>query len=112
MRALRTMDGSLIAVPQNNEQVNVAVIVRIAPGVRAIQPDLFGLEFRHQPLRGGLQQSVVERLHEFLFIIRHQRLKAGSRKGFGHFHFLHGTGTALKTFLMIASVVTACASAS
>lgn len=65
MCALRAVDRGLIAVRHNDEQVNVAVIVRIAPGVRTIQPDLLGLKFRHQPLRGCLKQGVVERFHKF-----------------------------------------------
>ena len=71
VRALRAADGLLIAVGNDNEQINVAVVMRRAPGVRAEQPDLLRLKFRHELLRGRLKQIFVERFHGLflLFLI-------------------------------------------
>ena len=63
MRSLRAPDGRFVAVRHDNEEINITVIVRFTPGVGAIKPDLFGLKFRHQPLRGSLKQMLVERFH-------------------------------------------------
>ena len=65
MRPLRAADGRFVAVGNDYQQVNVAVVIRIAPSVRTEQPDLFGLKFRHKPLRCRLKQTVVERFHGF-----------------------------------------------
>ena len=43
-----------------------ALVMRFAPGVRAIQPDLFGPEFRDQPLSDGLKQRIVQQYHGVL----------------------------------------------
>ena len=66
MRALRAVDGRLVAVRHDNKKVNIAVVMRMAPCVRAEQPDLIRLKFRHQPLRRRLKQTVVERFHGFV----------------------------------------------
>ena len=65
MRALRAVNGGFVAVRHDNQKINIAVVMRIAPRVRAEQPDLIRLKFRHQPLRRRLKQTVVERFHGF-----------------------------------------------
>ena len=63
MRPLGAPDGRLVAVRHDNKEVNVTVIVWLAPGMRAIKPDLFGLEFRYEPSCGYFKQVLVERFH-------------------------------------------------
>src|SRR5450759_416663 len=50
LRALHPADGSFVAGRHNDHQVNVAVFIGRAPGVRTEQPDLFRLKFRDQLL--------------------------------------------------------------
>lgn len=64
MRSLRAADGRFVAVGNDDEKVNVAVLMGIAPSVRAVKPDLFGLKFRHQPLRCGFKQILVQRFYD------------------------------------------------
>jgi hypothetical protein len=64
MRALGTEDRRFVAMRHDDKEVNVTVVVRVAPGVRAIQPDLLGLKLRHEPLCGRLKQSVGEHFHD------------------------------------------------
>ena len=63
MCPLQTADGCFVAVWNDDEKINVAVIVRSSPGVRTVKPDLLGLKFSHQPLRGGLEQLFRKRFH-------------------------------------------------
>jgi hypothetical protein len=65
VRALRATDGRFIALAKDDKQINVTVVVRITPRVRAEQPDLLRLKLRHQPLRGRLKQIFVDRFHGF-----------------------------------------------
>jgi hypothetical protein len=65
MRPLRAANGSFIAMRNDNEQINVTVLVRMAPGMGAIKPHLVGLKLRHQPLRDRPQKIVIERFHGF-----------------------------------------------
>ena len=71
MRALGAADGCFVAVRHDHQQVNIAVRVRLAPRVRAEEPDLLRLKFRHELLRGRLKQIFVERFHGLflLFLI-------------------------------------------
>ena len=64
MRALGTADGRFVAVRHDDKEVNVTVVVRVAPGMRAIQPDLLGLKLRHEPLSGRLKQSISKHFHD------------------------------------------------
>lgn len=66
MRALRAPDGCFVAVRHDDEQVNIAVIVWIAPGVRTVKPDLLRLEFGDESSRGCFEQSLVKRFHAFV----------------------------------------------
>jgi len=59
VRALGTADRRFVATRDHDQEIDVTVLVRVTPGVRAIQPDLLGLKFRHQPLCGRLKQSVA-----------------------------------------------------
>ena len=72
--ALVASNRALVALWQNHHQVHIAVLGGRAPGVRAEQPDLLRLKFRHQPLCGCLEQIGVERFHGFV-------LARGWRKG-------------------------------
>lgn len=63
VRPLCAPDGCFLAVTHHHHQVNVTVFGGCAPSVRAKQPDLLGLELRHEPLLDRLQQVVIERLH-------------------------------------------------
>ena len=65
MRPLRAADGRLVAVRDDDEKIHIAVFVRIAPRVRAEQPDLFRLEFSHESLGRRPKQMIVERFHKF-----------------------------------------------
>ena len=64
MRALGTADGRFVAVRHDDKEVNVTVVVRVAPRMRAIQPDLLGLKLRHEPLSGRLKQSISKHFHD------------------------------------------------
>ena len=64
MRALGTADGRFVAVRHDDKEVNATVVVRVAPGMRAIQPELLGLKLRHEPLSGRLKQSISKHFHD------------------------------------------------
>ena len=59
--ALVSANGALVAVGHDDHEVNVAVAIGRAPGVRTKQPDLFRLKFRDQPLGGRLNEIFGER---------------------------------------------------
>ena len=72
---MRPADRRFVAVRHYHEQVNIAVVVRTAPSVRAVKPDLLGLEFRDQPPRGRLKQVFVERFHVFFLAGAKRKIK-------------------------------------
>lgn len=43
MRPLRATNGSLVAVPDDDEKINITVVMRISPSMRAEKPDFLGL---------------------------------------------------------------------
>ena len=63
MRPLGGVDGGFVAVRHDDQQVNVAVVMRSAPRVRAEKPDLVGFKFRDESLRRRRKQTVAERFH-------------------------------------------------
>jgi hypothetical protein len=65
MRPLRVVARRFVAVGHDDKKVNIAVVMRAAPCVRAEQPDLIRLKFRHEPLRDCLKETGVERFHGF-----------------------------------------------
>src|SRR5438128_2572009 len=65
MSALHSLDAAFVAGRHNDHQVNVAVFGRRTPSVRAKKPDLFGLKFRYESLRGCFKQVLVQRFHGF-----------------------------------------------
>jgi hypothetical protein len=65
MSALHSLDAAFFAGRHNDHQVNVAIFSGRTPSMRTEQPDLFRLKFRHQPLSGFLNETVVERSHGF-----------------------------------------------
>ena len=68
MRPLRAADGRFMAFADDDHQIDIAIVSRRAPGVRAEEPDLFGLKFGDQSLRGGFEQIGVERFHEWVIL--------------------------------------------
>lgn len=82
--ALRTADGRLVAVRHDDEKVNVAVVMWIAPSVRAVKPDLFGLKFLHESLGGCFNQVLVQRFHVFLLAKFTYERKPGFARGRVH----------------------------
>ena len=65
MRPLRTANGRFVAPGHHDKKINVAVLARASPCVRAEKPDFIGAKFRHEPLRRRPKQTVVERFHYF-----------------------------------------------
>lgn len=65
MGALGAANRCFVAVRHDDKEINIAIVMRIAPCVRPEQPDLIRLKFRHEPLRCRLKQGVVERFHGF-----------------------------------------------
>ena len=50
MRPLRPADRGFVAVAHDHEKIDIAIVVRVTPGVRTVKPDLLGLKLRDQPL--------------------------------------------------------------
>ena len=55
MSPLGAADGRFCAVWDNDKQVNVAIIMRNAPSMRTVKPNLIGLKFGNQSCCNGLQ---------------------------------------------------------
>lgn len=75
--ASHPLDAAFVATRHDDHQIHIAVFARRAPGVRAEHPDLFGLKFRHEPLRGCLKQIVVKGFHDANITKFRPRCKSG-----------------------------------
>jgi len=69
VRTLHPLDGAVVAVPNDHHEVHVAVIVRLAPGVRTEQPNLFGMKFLGEPPSGFSKQIQADGFHGLNAII-------------------------------------------
>src|SRR5438477_2165872 len=65
----------------DDEEVNVTIVVRIAPSVGTKKPDLFGLKLRYQPLGEPLKQILVEYFHRLNSNTEPRLKKAAFLKG-------------------------------
>jgi hypothetical protein len=60
---MHTIDGPLVAIRNDNEQVDVAIFVWRPPGTGTKEKNLFRLEFGHQPANHLVQDALFQRLH-------------------------------------------------
>lgn len=61
--ALVASNRALVAARNNDHDVNVAVFIGCAPGVRAKEIDFFRLKFGFQPFNGFVQKVGLNCLH-------------------------------------------------
>jgi hypothetical protein len=74
--ALHPADGAFAARCDNYEQVNVAVITRSAPSLRAKEIDFFGLKFLFQAFNSFIQKGRLNGLHSPKITMIETALKA------------------------------------
>ena len=53
-----------MAFADHDHEIDITIVSRRAPRVRTKPPDLPGLNFGHQSLRGCFEQIGIERFHE------------------------------------------------
>jgi len=61
--ALVAANGALVALRHDDHQIHVAVLTGLASGVRAEQINFLRPKFRHQSLRGSLEQIFEGHFH-------------------------------------------------
>ena len=63
MSSLHPLNRPFGAIGHDYEQVDVAVVVRFAPSVRAKKNDFLGLELGHQPADHFVENALFYNLH-------------------------------------------------
>lgn len=63
MRSLRSMHRRFIALGHHHQQIKVATLLRLAPGVRPKQPHLLGFELDGKPTSHLIEQILTDGFH-------------------------------------------------